>query len=1225
MTDEERRIQARRIGNEALDLDAGAERDAFVTQKCGGDQELMARVLTYIAGADDPMFDSAVLQPRQDPRAGQRIDRWILERKLGEGGLGVVYSALRSDGQVRQRGAIKFVRGTVLSHDLEQRFRDERQILANLNHPYIVGLLDGGVTAEGQPYLVMELVEDAKPLDIYCRQQQVSVKECLRLFQKVCQAVSYAHQKLVVHRDLKPGNILVSPDGTPHLLDFGVAKILDPIHRADGNPTNSSHVLMGTQRYFSPEQARMERLDTATDVYSLGVILYELLAGTDPYDFSSRVKEHVEQIICNVDPELPSRAVARSSLHPQAARAQGDDAPAAGAMDSEIARRQKELTGDLDAIVMQALRKERDERYGSVAEFSDDLQRHLDAIPVRARLNTLTYRLGRFVRRNRERVIAAAAALTILIGGLVATLVQNRQAIHQRQLAIAHELASYANQFIAADPQRALALAMYAVEATYAQYKSAVPSAENALREAVWLAHSGVLLPGAKGGDGLAFSSDGKLIAVAEGSIVELWDTSSGRKVSTISGHAGKITSVAISPDARQVATGGLGDPARLWDAATGRELRKFGGPADSATDVSFSPDGKLLASPGNGAVRVWDLDSGRQIFALGVFNGSRDRYELASLTNPPPRATGPGSNYRGVGERAAEVSEDSLKLRWNAASIAGAPSARRLFTSTPGAAASEWDVDSGRKVLDLGPTNGANQGEEARSFLRFAFSPKGDSFASIGDKTIRIWQEVKTQAPRWAILWGWDTHPEFAEALVWTSPAAITDVEFSADGKRMVTLDDHHGIVVSELQAGQVLLSTAGVKAVLSADGTHLATTDEDHNVMLWNVDSRPEPLLLVSLNTNIRKMSFRGDGQRLAIAVSDKVWLWDLRTSKLLFTLPAGPQGLINQLAFSGDGKRVAMIDDLASVGIWDASTGMNVVSIAPPHLPDDFDDRSDSGFALSADGKHLATVTDRAVELRDAVNGTKLWTVDDDAGPQAPKTGRGCLEVAFTPDGRRVATCRRGKAAIWDVTTGRSLSTISEDSIEQMELSPEGKRLLIGGAGTLRIWDTTTAQLLVTLNGNGPISSATFSPSGKLVAGCSPRSLIIWDGATGAQVQKLEGQCISLAFSPDSHRIASGGTDGTARVWDVVTGEELLTLKSPPFRMWREPDEELLDPSGAAGIAFSPDGKRLAVGGVPYLRVYDIDTEELLTLARERLVRRLTIEECEKYLHTKTCPAL
>jgi WD40 repeat protein len=191
--------------------------------------------------------------------------------------------------------------------------------------------------------------------------------------------------------------------------------------------------------------------------------------------------------------------------------------------------------------------------------------------------------------------------------------------------------------------------------------------------------------------------------------------------------------------------------------------------------------------------------------------------------------------------------------------------------------------------------------------------------------------------------------------------------------------------------------------------------------------------------------------------------------------------------------------------------------------------------------------------------------------------------------------------------------------------MELSPEGKRLLIGGAGTLRIWDTTTAQLLVTLNGNGPISSATFSPSGKLVAGCSPRSMIIWAGATGAQVQKLEGQCISLAFSPDSHRIASGGTDGTARVWDVVTGEELLTLKSPPFRMWREPDEELLDPSGAAGIAFSPDGKRLAVGGVPYLRVYDIDTEELLTLARERLVRRLTIEECEKYLHTKTCPAL
>ena len=204
------------------------------------------------------------------PKTGEQVGRWTLEQKIGEGGLGVVYRASRSDGEVRQRGAIKFLRGTFHGSDLETRFRDERQILANLSHPYIVGLIDGGVTEDGQPYLVMQLVENGEPLDTYCRKHQCSMNQRLVLFQKICEAVSYAHKNLVVHRDLKPGNILVTPDGTPHLLDFGVAKILDPVHRAGSEAAHSSHVLLGTERYFSPEQARMETLDQSTDIYSLG-------------------------------------------------------------------------------------------------------------------------------------------------------------------------------------------------------------------------------------------------------------------------------------------------------------------------------------------------------------------------------------------------------------------------------------------------------------------------------------------------------------------------------------------------------------------------------------------------------------------------------------------------------------------------------------------------------------------------------------------------------------------------------------------------------------------------------------------------------------------------------------------------------------------------------------------------------------------------------------------
>ncbi len=197
------------------------------------------------------MVIEPVIREQAEPSfVGRRIGAWTLVRCLGEGGFGVVYLAERSDGQVRQTGAIKFLKGTIRGRDLELRFLDERQILANLNHPYIVGLIDAGVTPEGQPYLVMEVVEDALPIDDYCAQH--SLKECLLLFRKVCEAVAYAHRKLVVHRDLKPGNILVTKDGTPRLLDFGVAKILDPIHRGTDEAAHSTNMLIGTERYWSP-------------------------------------------------------------------------------------------------------------------------------------------------------------------------------------------------------------------------------------------------------------------------------------------------------------------------------------------------------------------------------------------------------------------------------------------------------------------------------------------------------------------------------------------------------------------------------------------------------------------------------------------------------------------------------------------------------------------------------------------------------------------------------------------------------------------------------------------------------------------------------------------------------------------------------------------------------------------------------------------------------------
>jgi serine/threonine protein kinase len=430
MGHEEQRQQAERIGDNALEFNAGKERIAYIEEACGPDEALKALVLEYISGAEDMSVEPVIGEPAPVSFENKQIGPWKLLRPLGEGGFGLVYLAERNDGQVRQLGAVKFLKGTVHSRDMELRFLDERQILANLNHSWIVGLIDAGLSREGQPYLVMDYVDDALPIDVYCRGKELSVKDRLQLFRKVCEAVAYAHRKLVVHRDLKPSNILVTKDGTPKLLDFGVAKILDPIHRSGAQAASSTYVLIGTERYFSPEQVRREPVDTSTDIYTLGVILYELLVGTDPYDLEHHKKESVEQLICTIDPELPSRAVTRASGSDQPTQeaSLGANAAQAIALPRYEAKFRRQLKGDLDNILLMALRKEPQRRYASVNQFSDDIRRHLEGLPVSARGDTFSYRATKFVQRHKTGVAAAVLIVVSLIAGLTATIWQARRA-----------------------------------------------------------------------------------------------------------------------------------------------------------------------------------------------------------------------------------------------------------------------------------------------------------------------------------------------------------------------------------------------------------------------------------------------------------------------------------------------------------------------------------------------------------------------------------------------------------------------------------------------------------------------------------------------------------------------------------------------------------------------------------------------------------------------------
>lgn len=376
------------------------ERTEFVRKATGGDQALFAEVESLLLHHDqaDSLLENspAARWLSFDPSAltGKRIGAYKIVRELGEGGMAVVYLGERDDEQFRKRVAIKMLRPGFYTAEIVNRFRNERQTLAALDHPNIVKLLDGGSTEDGLPYLVMDYVEGV-PIDQYCSSHQLSPSARLQLFLSVCAAVRYAHQNRVIHRDLKPGNILITGDEVPRLLDFGIAKLLNPEFLQTPLVTRTEWRPM-TLEYASPEQVRGEAVTEASDIYSLGVLLYELLTGRRPYSTVGRSRLEIERMICEQEPERPSAT--RSAT---------------------VARRA--LEGDLDTIIMKALRKEPKQRYASVEEFTADIQRHLSGAPVLARSPTLSYRSGRFLRRHNESFATGAVGI-ILIGAIGAWL-----------------------------------------------------------------------------------------------------------------------------------------------------------------------------------------------------------------------------------------------------------------------------------------------------------------------------------------------------------------------------------------------------------------------------------------------------------------------------------------------------------------------------------------------------------------------------------------------------------------------------------------------------------------------------------------------------------------------------------------------------------------------------------------------------------------------------------
>jgi serine/threonine protein kinase/tetratricopeptide (TPR) repeat protein len=419
------------------------DRGEYVRRACGADETLLSHVLLALGDAvgekaaqeqgfwDDVAAGESTPATLTESLEGQRLGAYRIGRKLGSGGMGDVYLAERADEEYQQRVAIKIVRGGTFSPQIQSRLRMERQILATLQHPNIARLLDGGRAPDGTPYLVMEYI-DGEPIDAYCDRRRLSLEARLQLIRTICGAVHYAHQNLIVHRDLKPNNILITPDGVPKLLDFGIAKLLDSRHSAHTLAVTHFEYRVMTPAHASPEQVRGDVITTASDIYVLGVLMYELLCGCRPFKLVGTSLTDMERIICEQEALPPSSMVARVN----------DETPEflagiASHRSTTSARLRKQLQGDLDNIIGMAMRKDPDRRYASAEQLAADIEHHLTGQPVLATSDTWLYRTRKFVTRHALAVAAAALAVVMLAAFSAVTYIQAKRIAQERDVATA--------------------------------------------------------------------------------------------------------------------------------------------------------------------------------------------------------------------------------------------------------------------------------------------------------------------------------------------------------------------------------------------------------------------------------------------------------------------------------------------------------------------------------------------------------------------------------------------------------------------------------------------------------------------------------------------------------------------------------------------------------------------------------------------------------------------
>jgi WD40 repeat protein len=999
--------------------------------------------------------------------------------------MGTVYEAEQDN--PRRTVALKVIRPGLVSPELLKRFAREAQILGRLHHPGIAQIHEAGVAEDGQPFFAMEFVRGL-PLDEYARGHGLDAAGRLDLLARVCEAVQHAHDRGIIHRDLKPSNILVDETGQPRVLDFGVARAVDPGTLTSASVTGTAQ-LVGTLGYMSPEQvaADPDALDCRSDVYTLGVILFQLLAGRPPYDVEGLPLTEAARVIREQEP------------------------PRLGSIDAG-------LRGDVETIVARTLEKDRARRYPSAAELADDIRRHLRGEPIRARRVGAAERLWLWARRRPALTTAyALAALVLLLGsggGLAVWAWQTAEGLRQAAEAARGDAERARQAEADAKDKLDQVLYLHRVQLAHCAWlANDVARACQLLDECPperrhweWRYVSRLtrpLLELSEPTDGdpgpktfllaLQFSPDGRrLVSAAWGGAVRVWDAETGKALATLEGTASPApaprqgvvavkpsprVTVALSPDG-QVIAGAQGTRAlRVWDAATGKRLRVLGGEGqDWVNCLAFSPDGRRLALGTGRAnavdppLRVWEADSGREVFTR---KGHKDGVSAVAFSADGRWLASGGSD--GTAKLwDAKSGQEQRTLEGHTGPVFGVefhPDNGRLATASGDGTVRVWGVD-GKPLLTLaggGPV------------YSVAYSPDGKLLAAgLDNGTVMLWDAAGKEAFTIRGRTGW-------------GGTAVTGLSFSPDGKRLASAGSDEAARVWDATTPQEVrtfpLPLAWMSTAALSGGGRLAERRSNGDVLVWDVGEQPRSVTLRGHKGDVHAAAFSPDESRLATIGDDlTVRLWDTRTGASLGGWKAHEVKAL-AVAFSADGRLVATggrSHEGGEVKVWDGD-GRLVLGVRdhPTGVV---------SVAFSPDRRRLLSGDDGGtVKVRDAETGKVLW----ETGPGGPSAS-----ATFSPDGRWVAA-GGGKARVWDAATGAELHTLtgSPGGLECVRFSPDGQRLVAAG-NEIILWDVTTGQEALRLKGGK--FEVRFSADGSrlLAAGTNPTPAVkVWEAAPAA----------------------------------------------------------------------------------------------------------------------------